>query len=136
MDNDHADKTNKNVTASPCIYLCNAGHFKSKGHVVWDYKRRRKLIVPEISRNIWNYFSMRSGPVKHLLNLLTFVEAKVDESSGELASATKVSEIDEINPSSDYFPNNHWQVRLDEVETTQLASEIASSPQMSTISKY
>jgi len=29
MDNDHANKTNKNVTASPCIYLCNAGHFKS-----------------------------------------------------------------------------------------------------------
>jgi len=52
MDDDHVDKTNKNVTASPCVHLCNAGHFKSKGHVVWDYKRRRKLIVPEISRNI------------------------------------------------------------------------------------
>jgi len=34
MDNDHADKTNQNVTASPCVYLCNAGHFKSTGHVV------------------------------------------------------------------------------------------------------
>jgi len=34
MDNDHADKTNKNVTVSPCIFLCNAGHFKRKGHVV------------------------------------------------------------------------------------------------------
>jgi len=120
MDNDHADKTKKNVTASPCIYLCNAGHFKSKGHVVWDYKRRRKLIVPEISRNNWNYFPMRSGPAKHLSDLLTFVEARVDESSGELASATKISEIDEIDPSSDDFPNN--QVCLDEVETTQLAS--------------
>jgi len=50
-----------NVTASPCVHLGNAGHFKSKGHVVWDQKRRRKLIVPEISRNIWNYFPMRSG---------------------------------------------------------------------------
>ena len=29
MDDDHVDKTNKNVTASPCVYLCNAGHFKS-----------------------------------------------------------------------------------------------------------
>jgi len=62
MDNDQADTTKKNVTASPCIYICNAGHFKSKRHVVWDYKRHRKLIVPEISQNIWNYFPMRSGP--------------------------------------------------------------------------
>ena len=51
-----------NVTASPCIYLCNAGHFKSKRHVVWEYKRHRKLIVPEISQNIGKYFPMRSGP--------------------------------------------------------------------------
>ena len=66
MDNDHADKTDKNVTASPCVYVCNAGHFKSKVHVVWDYHRRQKLIVPEMSRNIWNYLPMRSGPAKHL----------------------------------------------------------------------
>jgi len=122
MDNDHADKTNKIVTSSPCIYLCNAGHFKSKGasqgHVVWDYKRRRNLIVPEISRNIWNwnYFPMRSDPAKHLSALLTFVEARVNESLGELASATKILAIDKIDPSSDDFPNN--QVRLDVVETT------------------
>ena len=49
--------------------------------MVWDYKRRQKLIVPEISRNIWNYFPMRSGPAKHLSDLLTFVEARVDDSS-------------------------------------------------------
>jgi len=77
---------------------------------------------------------MYSGPAKHLSDLLTFVEARVDESSGELASATKISEIDEIDPSSDDFPNN--SVRTDEVETTQLASEIASSPQIAKISKY
>jgi len=102
MDNDHADTTNRNVTASPCVYLCNAGHLKSKGHVVWDYKRRRKsivpeisrkLIVPEISRNIWNYFPMRSGPAMHLSDLLTFVEARIDEFSGELASATKYRQL-------------------------------------------
>ena len=34
MGDDHVDNTNKNVTASPGVYLCNAGHFKSKGHVV------------------------------------------------------------------------------------------------------
>ena len=65
----------------------------------------------------------------HLSDLLTFVEARVEESSGELASATKISAI----PSSDDFPNN--QVRLDEVETTQLASELASSHHMATMSK-
>jgi len=77
---------------------------------------------------------MRNGPAEHLSDLLSFVAARVDESSGELASATKISEIDEIDPSSDDFRNH--QVRLDEVETTQLASKIASSPQMATISKY
>ena len=40
---------------------------------------------------------MHSGPAKHLSDLLTFVEARVDESSGELASATKISAIDEID---------------------------------------
>jgi len=64
-----------------------------------------------------------------------FVEARADESSEELASATKISAIDEIDPSSDDFPNN--QVHLDEVETTQLASELASVTKMTTtISKY
>ena len=38
-----------------------------------------------------------------------------------------------MDPSSDDFPNN--QVRLDAVETTQLASEPVSSPQMATMSK-
>jgi len=76
---------------------------------------------------------MRSGHTKYLSDLLTFVETKVDESSWELASATKIA-IDEIDPSSDDFPNN--QVRLDAVEKTQLAFELASSPQMATMSKY
>jgi len=134
MNDDYVDKTNKNVTALPRVYLCNAGHFKSKGHVVWDYKRRRELIVHEISRNIWNYFPMRSGPAKHLSDLLTFVEARVDDSSELLASSTKKSAIHEIDPSSDDFPND--QVRLYAAEITQLASDLASSPQMATMSKY
>jgi len=49
--------------------------------------------MPEILRNIWNFFPMRSRPAKHLSDLLTFVEARVEESSGELASATKISAI-------------------------------------------
>jgi len=31
IDDDYIDKTKKNITASPCAYLCNAGHFKGKG---------------------------------------------------------------------------------------------------------
>ena len=77
---------------------------------------------------------MRSGPAKHLSNLLTFVEARVDESSDKLASATQILAIDEIHLSSDDFPNT--QVHLDEVETTLLASDIASSPKMATTSKH
>jgi len=77
---------------------------------------------------------MRSDPAKHLSDLLTFVEARDDKSLGELASVTEISAIDEIDPSSDGFPNN--EVRLDAVEKIQLASELASSPQMATMSKY
>ena len=50
------------------------------------------------------------------------------------ASSTKISAIDEIGPSSDDFPNN--QVRPDEAETTQLVSDLASSFQIATISKF
>jgi len=77
---------------------------------------------------------MRSGPAKHMSDLLTFVEARVEDSSELLASSTKISAIHEIDPSSDDFLNN--QVRLDAAEITQLASDLALSPQMATISKY
>ena len=69
---------------------------------------------------------------KHLSDPLTF-EARVDDSSELLASLTKISAIQEIDPSSDDFPKN--QVRLDTAEITQLASDLASSPQMATTSK-
>jgi len=104
---------------------------KGKGHVVWNYKRRRKLIVSEISRNAWNHFPMRSGLAKHLSDLLTFVEAKVDDSSGEMASAARISSVKEIDPSSDDFPDD--QVRLVAAENTQIASELASSHKIATI---
>jgi len=119
MDDDRINKTNENIMAlprQPCVHLCNAGHFESKGHVVWDYKHRQKLIVPEILQNIWNCFPMRSSPAKHLLDLLYFVEAKVDDSSGEIASALKISAVEEIYPSSDDFPED--QLRLDAVKNT------------------
>ena len=70
------------------------------------------LIVPETSKNTWKYLPMRSGPAKYLLDLHTFVDAKVDEPSGEMANATRISAFDEIDPSSGEFLN--VQVRLDE----------------------
>ena len=47
---------------------------------------------------------------------------------------TRMSAVDEIDPSSDDFPND--QVRLEAAEKTQIASELASSPKIATISKY
>ena len=76
---------------------------------------------------------MRSGPAKHLSDLLMFVEARVDDTSELLASSTKISAMHEIDPSSDDFPNN--QVRLDAAEMARLATDLASSPQMATMSK-
>jgi len=74
---------------------------------------------------------MRSGLAKHLSDLLTFVEAKVDDSSGEMASAARISSVKEIDPSSDDFPDD--QVRLVAAENTQIASELASSHKIATI---
>jgi hypothetical protein len=93
-----------------------------------------KLIVSETSKNTWNYLPMRSGPAKYLSDLHTFVDAKVDEPSGEMAHATRISAFDEIDPSSGEFPD--VQMRLDAAGKTQLASELASSPKKATMSKY
>jgi len=40
---------------------------------------------------------MRSGPAKHLSDLPTFVETKVDTFSEEMVSATKISAVNEID---------------------------------------
>ena len=39
IDDDRIDRKIENVTASPYLYLCCAGHYQGKGHVIWDYKR-------------------------------------------------------------------------------------------------
>jgi hypothetical protein len=76
LDADHIDPLRPNVRVASCIYLYRAHHCHSQGHIVWDYRdneRGRKLIVPELSSHIWNYFPMRSGPEQHLSNSLTFI---------------------------------------------------------------
>jgi len=92
LDDDHIDSSRPNVRAASCIYLCRAHHCHSQGHIVWEYRangKGRKLIVPEISCHIWNYFPMRSGPEKHLSNSLTFVPPDVcDPSSNSSADAS------------------------------------------------
>lgn len=73
---DHIDSLRPNVRAASCIYLCRAHHCHSQGHIVGEYRdngKGRKLIVPELSSHIWNYFPMRFGPEKHLSKSLTFI---------------------------------------------------------------
>jgi hypothetical protein len=80
LDGDHIDSSRPNVRAATCIYLYRTHHCHSQGHIVWEYRsngKGHKLIVPEISRHIWNYFPMHSGSDKHLSNPLTFVPPEV-----------------------------------------------------------
>jgi hypothetical protein len=115
LDDDHRDPDAPNIKAAPCVYLCNASHFHSKGHVVWQYQansvKGRKLIVPELHRTIWNYFPMRSGDDRHLSDNLTFVSARVDGlSQSELPPCPTPEDStigeDKYDPSSDYFPDS------------------------------
>jgi len=122
-DDDHVLSTSRNVTASSCVYQCSAGHFHSKGHVVWDFKNRRKFIVPEISIQIWNYFQMCNSHAKHFSDLLIFVQAPVDYQLNDTCATTaKSSSMDEIDPSSEAFPN--VQIMLDDDEKSRLAAEL------------
>ena len=119
LDDDHVDASRPHVRAASCIYLCRAHHAHSQGHIVWEYDTQgkgRKLIVPEISRHIWNYFPMRSGPDKHLSNFLTFVAPDVHaDSHADAAVPRDVSPIFHMDASTDpmcpQFPDS--QVILD-----------------------
>ena len=125
LDDDHVDASRPHVRAASCIYLCRAHHAHSQGHIVWEYDTQgkgRKLIVPEISRHIWNYFPMRSGPDKHLSNFLTFVAPDVHaDSHADAAVPRDVSPIFHMDASTDpmcpQFPDS--QVILDAGEKSQ-----------------
>lgn len=108
LDDDHIDITRPHVRAASCIYLCRAHHSHSQGHIVWEYDTKgkgRKLIVPEISRHIWNYFPMRSGPDKHLSNSLTFVAAVLpnadSDAAGTVAPASDISPVCHVDAATD-----------------------------------
>ena len=75
-DSDHADD-NKRISASKCVYLCQAHHLGAAGHVLWDYTSRHRLIVPSISHNTWNSFRLRPNGSRHVTNMLTFVAAEI-----------------------------------------------------------
>ena len=101
LDDDHIDSTRPHVRAASCIYLCRAHHSHSQGHIVWEYDTKgkgRKLIVPEISRHIWNYFPMRSGPDKHLSNSLTFVAADLCTPSVDSPVVGTAAPVSDISP--------------------------------------
>ena len=125
LDEDHRDPDAPNVKAAPCVYLCNASHFQSKGHVVWQYQsnssKGRKLIVPELHRTIWNYFPMRSGDDRHLSDNLTFVSARVDGlSPSELPPCPTPDDStiggDKNDPNSDHFPDSSVILDTEELQ--------------------
>jgi hypothetical protein len=137
LDDDHIDSSRPNVRAATCIYLCRAHHCHSQGHIVWEYRsngKGRKLIVPEISRHIWNYFPMRSGSDKHLSNSLTFVPPEVCDSC--LPSSADISippscpvlymdaATDPMCPS---FPDSH--VIMDSGEQRSISESPSTQPQ-------
>ena len=57
LDSDHTDDDPK-VKAASCVYLSKSHHTGCSGHFVWDYINHRRLSVPTISNNQWNYFPL------------------------------------------------------------------------------
>ena len=76
-DADHQDP-NHRISAAKCVYLSQAHHIGAAGHVLWDYVNRRRLIVPSISYNQWNYYPLRPNGSRHVTNMLTFAEAEIE----------------------------------------------------------
>ena len=78
LDRDHSSQ-DKNIQAASCVYLCRAHHAHSSGHILWDYKARRRLTVPIITSSQWNYFPLRPHGQQHLSMFLTWVAPPVDQ---------------------------------------------------------
>ena len=141
LDDDHIDPSRPLVRAAQCIYLCRAHHLQSKGHVLWEYRasgKGRKLIVPTIGHNIWNYFPLRNHDSQHLTSLLTFVPAAVPSAhesptASDVSLSTQIepplSACDVMNPLSPDFPNS--QVILDADERSILQHEHIAVPRSS-----
>lgn len=73
LDPEHKIPSEPHVTAASCVYLCKAHHIGASGHVLWDYKHKRRLIVPSITTGPqWNYFPMRPQGQQHLSIFLTW----------------------------------------------------------------
>lgn len=138
LDEDHIQHELPNVRAASCVYLCRAHHYQSQGHMVWQYDasgKGRKLIVPELSRHIWNYFPMRPSPDQHLSNSLTFVAADLDMShSTSHASGTPISHTDAAtDPICSQTPDSH--VLLETEEALQSAPSAHKTRQFARMSK-
>ena len=73
LDPERKIPSEPHVTAASCVYLCKAHHIGASGHVLWDYKHKRRLIVPSITTGPqWNYFPMRPQGQQHLSIFLTW----------------------------------------------------------------
>jgi hypothetical protein len=81
LDSDHTDDDPK-VKAASCMYLSKSHHIGCSGHFVWDYVNRRRLTVPSISNNQWNYFPLRAPGTRHVSTALTLESPPMPGSTG------------------------------------------------------
>jgi hypothetical protein len=100
LDSDHTDDDPK-VEAALCVYLSKSHHIGCSGNFVWDYVNRRRLTVPSISNNQWNYFHLRAPGTRHFSTALTFESPPMPDSSagvhtGDISSTLPIP--------SDYEP--------------------------------
>ena len=104
LDSEHKIQSEPDVSAASCVYLCKAHHIGASGHVLWDYRHKRRLTVPSISTGPqWNYFPMRPQGQRHLSIFLTWEAPPVlSEGVSQPESAIPALEISvPMKPDSD-----------------------------------
>ena len=106
-----------------CIFF-QANHLGAAGHVFWDYVNRRRLIVPSLSYNQWNYYPLRPNGSGHVTNMLTFADAEIEIIPQP--TQTNSSEEDE----SDTKPTHVFMDDAAEEATPQVTSRIRHQQMM------
>ena len=109
LDSDHTDDDPK-VKAASCVYLSKSHHTGCSGHFVWDYANRRRLTVPSISNNQWNFFPLRAPGDRHLSTALTFESPPMPDSSADIHAEDTSSTLPiptDYNPACAVLPQNH-----------------------------
>jgi hypothetical protein len=81
LDSDHTDDDPK-VKEASCVYFSKSHLIGCSGHFVWDYVNHRRLTVPSISNNQWNYFPLCVSGTRHFSTTLTFESPPMSDSIG------------------------------------------------------